>query len=77
MNIIFYTSLIGKKLYCRHLTRPSANYVYSIPSGLVMEQVPETRVSGTRSTMEKWVEGKLNKAFLHFFVKLLTYLMIF
>ena len=30
------------------------------------ERVPETRVLGTRSAMEKWVEGKLNKDFLHF-----------
>ena len=32
------------------------------------ERVLETLVSGTRIiTVEKWVEGKLNKAFLHFF----------
>ena len=28
---------------------------------------PETQVSGTRNTMEKWVKVKLNKAFLLFF----------
>ena len=41
--------------------------------GSVEEWVPETRVLGTHSTMEKWVEGKLDKDFLHF----LPYLMIF
>ena len=43
------------------------------------ERAPENRVSGIRSTMEKWVEGKLNKAFLHFLAKnfLTAYLMIF
>ena len=37
------------------------------------------RVSGTClcSTMKKWVEGKLNKTFLHFSAKLLPYLMNF
>ena len=31
------------------------------------ERVPETRVSDIRSsTVEKWVEGKLNKAFFIF-----------
>ena len=29
------------------------------------------------STVEKWVEGLLNKAFLHYFAKFLAYLMIF
>ena len=32
----------------------------------VWEQLLEIRVLGTCSTMEKWVEGKLNKAFLNF-----------
>ena len=40
---------------------------------VVAERVPEIRVLGTRSTVEKWYKGKLNKAFLHF----LHHLMIF
>ena len=31
------------------------------------EWVPEIRVLGTRSTMEKWVERKSNKDFLYVF----------
>ena len=38
---------------------------------IVTERVPETRASGTRCTVEKWVEGKLYKA------KFLPYFMIF
>ena len=35
----------------------------------VVEKVTETRVLGTCSTTnEEWVEGKLNKTFLHFFL---------
>ena len=33
---------------------------------VVVEWVPETRILGTCSSMEKWVVGKFNKAFLHF-----------
>ena len=39
--------------------------------------IPETRVLGTRSTMEKWDEGMLNKAFHHFLPIFATYLLIF
>ena len=44
---------------------------------VVAEREPKTRVSGTRSIVEKWVEGKLNKAFLHFLPNFLSYLVIF
>ena len=33
---------------------------------LVVARVTKNLISGTRSIMEKWVEGKLNKAFVHF-----------
>ena len=33
---------------------------------LVSERVPEIRLSGLYESVEKWIEGKFNKAFLHF-----------
>ena len=39
---------------------------YFLLGRLVVERVPETRVLSTCSAMEKWIKGKLNKAFLHF-----------
>ena len=33
---------------------------------LVNDRLPETRVLGFGSAVEKWVEGKLNNAFPHF-----------
>ena len=45
---------------------------------VVAQQVTETRVLGTRIyRMEKWVESKLNKVFLHCWHKFLPCLMIF
>ena len=35
--------------------------------GLVMDRVPKTWVWGLGGAVEKWVKGKLNKAFLHHF----------
>ena len=46
----------------------------NVASSLVVERVPETRVSGTCSTMEKWVEGKLNGGFSSFFVNFLPHI---
>ena len=46
---------------------------------IVKERVrlPETRVSGTHSDVEKWVEGKSNEAFSSCFANFFSYLMIF
>ena len=33
---------------------------------IVTDRLPETWILGFESAMEKWAEGKLNKAFLHF-----------
>jgi len=44
---------------------------------VVTDRVPETRVWGFGSAVEKWVESRLNKAFLHFLPIFWAYLMIF
>ena len=45
---------------------PLFNSTEEDPYTLVVEQVPESRVSGTLSTMEEWVEGKFTKVFFIF-----------
>ena len=45
---------------------PLFNSTEEDPYTLVVEQVPESRVSGTLSTMKEWVEGKFTKVFFIF-----------
>ena len=57
-------SYLIKHFCCR------VNWEKFTPPTIVAKRVPKTRVSGTRSTVEKWVEGMLNKAFLYFFCQM-------
>ena len=43
----------------------------------MVEQVPETRVLGTRSTMEKWVEGMTEQGFSSVFAQILAIFVAF
>ena len=49
----------------------SAFRIPALHRAKVTDQVPETWISGFGSSMEKWVSGKFNEAFLPSFAKFL------
>ena len=71
--MITYTKNHGVKLDSQEVGCIAQQIVVMIKVLISSKGGTGTRVSGTRSPMEKWVEGKLTKAFIHF----LPYLKMF